>query len=228
MGRRLGKNKRTLVLIVAILLAFLGYFARQTTRQQAPTGKPLPAGTYTVARVYDGDSLALDNGAKVRLVGIDAPDGKYYMHYADQSRSRAKKLLEGESVRLVPAEEPTDKYKRTLAYLYIDKDGTEVFVNAELARLGLAYAFPYEPNKLHAEEILAAQKEAQQSRRGLWNRKPKESPYYIVESSTRFSLTHRPDCRSLEKSKHKQEQFDNRLEALNHNQGAPPCRHCQP
>jgi endonuclease YncB( thermonuclease family) len=228
MARRLGRKRNALVLIVAILLALLGYLARETTRRQAPAGEPAAAGTYTVARAYDGDSLVLDNGAKVRLTGIDAPDGKYYMYYADQARSRAKSLLEGKLVRLVPAQEPLDNYGRTLAYLYLERNGSEVLVNAELARLGLAYAFPYEPNTRHAGEILEAQKEAQQARRGLWNRKPQEAPHYIVEVGPTFSLTHRPDCRSLEKSKHEKKRFESRLEALNHNRGAPPCRHCQP
>jgi micrococcal nuclease len=227
MGRRLGK-KNTFVIIVAILLALLGYIARQTARQPPSTGESLHTGTYTVARVYDGDSLALKNGAKVRLAGIDAPDSKYYMHYSDQSRSRVKKFLEGKTIRLVPAEESIDKYKRTLAYLYIDNNVTEVFVNAELARLGLACAFPYKPNTQHAEEILAAQKEAQRRRLGLWNRKPEEEPHYIVEIGPKFSITHRPDCRKLLKSRHEKKRFEKRLEAFNHNGGAPPCRYCQP
>jgi endonuclease YncB( thermonuclease family) len=229
MGRKPGRKKSTFVLIVAIVLILLGYFARESARQQAPpAGGSLAAGTYVVARVYDGDSLMLENGAKVRLAGIDAPDAKYYMHYADQSRTRAKKLLEGATVRLVPAEEPLDRYKRTLSYLYLDEDGVEVFVNAELARLGLACAFPYEPNTMHADEIIAAQREAQRTRRGLWNRSPKKAPHYTVETGPKFSLTHRPDCRKLAKSQHEKKRFDKRLEALNHNRGAPPCRHCQP
>jgi micrococcal nuclease len=229
MGRRTGRQKSTFVLVLAIVLLIIGYFTRETVKQQAPpAGGPLAAGTYTIARVYDGDSLALENGTKVRLVGIDAPDSKYYMHYADQARTRAKKLLEGTVIRLVPAEEPVDRYKRTLAYVYFEQNGVEMLANAELVRHGLAYAFPYEPNTRHADEILAAQKEAQQARRGLWNRKPKQAPYYIVEVGPKFSLTHRPDCRSLEKSKHEKKRFDKRREALNCNRGAPPCRYCQP
>ncbi len=229
MAQRLGRKKSTLFLIVAIILALLGYFARETTRREPPpSDKPLAAGTYVVARVYDGDSLALENGAKIRLAGIDAPDAKYYMHYADQSRTRTKKLLEGATIRLVPAEEPLDSYKRTLAYVYLQQNGGEVLVNAELARLGLAYAFPYESNTRHADEIIAAQKEAQRSRRGLWNRSPEKETHYIVETGPKFSLTHRPDCRKLAKSKNEKKRFDNRLEAMNHNRGAPPCRHCQP
>lgn len=228
MGRRLGRKKSTFVLILAILLALLGYLARETTRQQAPAGEPPAAGTYTVARVYDGDSLALDNGAKVRLTGIDAPDKKYDMHYADQARSRAKDLLEGKSVRLLPAKDPLDSYKRTLAYLYLERNGSETLVNAELARLGLAYAFPYEPNTRHAAEILEAQKDAQQARRGLWNRSPRKAPHYIVETGPKFSLTHRPDCGRLHESRYEHKRFGERLDAFNHNMGAPPCRYCRP
>lgn len=215
-------------MIVAAVLIAVGYFAGPAVRRRAK-GKRISAGKYRVEFVCDGDSLRLANGAEVRLVGIDAPDDKdHRMHYADEARVFAKKLLEGKTIRIVLATDPVDTYGRNLAYVYIEKDGKDMFVNLELVKLGYAYAWPYKPNWAHRKEILAAQKEAQEKRRGLWVYRPKKSRAYVVEMGPKFSLTHRPSCAKLKRSHKKKVDFTNRLDALNHNGGSPPCRQCKP
>jgi micrococcal nuclease len=224
MGRR--RQKTTVALVLAIILMLLGYLTRDATRTPQKSGLQLPAGVYAVAEVKDGDSLTLTNGAEVRLVGIDTPEKGSPL--ADKARQFARELLEGRTIRLVPAEEPMDKFKRNLAYIFVESEDAEMLFNVEIVKAGYAYAWPYKPNFEHREEISAAQKEAQAARRGLWSRPAKKLKNYVVTTSAKYSLTHRTSCRKLKQSALPKKTFKDRLEALNHKGGAPPCRECKP
>lgn len=90
-----------------------------------------------VTRVVDGDTLYLENGERVRLIGIDTPE----IHdsqklYRDSRRSKrdihtikamgqkayvfTRQLVENKRVRLEFDVEKKDRYGRLLAYVYID------------------------------------------------------------------------------------------------------------
>ena len=226
MNLRSRRHKTAVALMVVIALILLGYGTKQAKQGRRAGGARVSGGNYLVEYVYDGDSLRLENGAEVRLVGIDTPEKGREM--SDEGRNFAKDMLESRTVRLVSAEEPVDKYGRNLAYLYLTTAQGELLVNAEMARLGYAYAWPYKPNTTHSAEILAAQKEAQAAHRGLWARKPGKSGYYLVERRRKYSLTHRPNCPKLKGSNNSTRRFDNRLQAINSEGGAPPCRDCRP
>jgi micrococcal nuclease len=135
-----------------------------------------------VTRVVDGDTLVLENNEKVRLIGIDTPE----MHESSKLNRDAqrfgqdvaaikqlgrrsyeftKKLVEGKRIRLEFDLERTDKYKRTLAYVYL-LDGT--FVNAEIVKQGYASLMTYPPNVKYADLFLKLYREARENKRGLW------------------------------------------------------------
>lgn len=143
---------------------------------------PVYAATRLVQHVSDGDTLILDRGERVRLIGLDAPeihdqqrnktnawrykcDDSAINQHADVSRQYLKQLIEGKSVRLEYDKEMRDKYGRTLAYVYREKDG--LLVNAEIVRQGHAWAylrFPFE----QSEKFKSYQEEARSHRSGLW------------------------------------------------------------
>lgn len=135
-----------------------------------------------VKRAVDGDTLELENGERVRLIGIDTPE----MHesnklYRDASRTgqdkavilglgrRAfgftKNLAEGKRVRLEFDVEKRDRYNRLLAYVYL-LDGT--FVNAKIVEEGYGSLMTYPPNVKYADLFLKLYQEARQNQRGLW------------------------------------------------------------
>ncbi len=97
--------------------------------------------TAVVERVIDGDTIVIDSGESVRLLGINAPERGE--HYSDE----AKKFLEGmvvnKTVRLEYSGTKYDKYGRLLAYLYIGKED----VNIELVRNGLANVYILDDKK---------------------------------------------------------------------------------
>lgn len=136
----------------------------------------------TVKRAVDGDTVLLENGERVRLIGIDTPEcHESQKLYRDARRTKqdvrtikemgkkaaafTRKLVEGKKVRLEFDAEHKDKYGRLLAYLYLP-DGT--FVNAEIVGKGYASLMTIPPNVKYAGQLRARYKEARQERRGLW------------------------------------------------------------
>jgi len=147
-----------------------------------PFGKTYNYADVYVRRVVDGDTLQLETGERVRLIGIDTPE----MHtsdklYRDSQRSgedirtiqelgrRAyeftRKLVEGKRVSLEFDAEKYDKYNRLLAYVYL-KDGT--FVNARIIQEGYASLMTIPPNVKYADLFLKLYQEARKNQRGLW------------------------------------------------------------
>jgi len=135
-----------------------------------------------VVRAVDGDTLKLENGERVRLIGIDTPevyestklyrdskksgqDIKTIQALGKRSSGFTKNLVEGKRVRLEFDVEKRDKYKRLLAYVYL-KDGT--FVNAEIVKQGYASLMTYPPNIKYVDTFKELYQEARVNNRGLW------------------------------------------------------------
>ena len=126
-----------------------------------------------VARVLDGDTVDLDDGRRVRLLGIDTPETKFSPRaqvegeddpFAVEATEHLRRLVEGELVTLKFGPEPKDKYGRTLAYLEL-LGGTEV--NAELLRYGLARAYRrFDHPRLSL--YIRLEEEARDAQLGLW------------------------------------------------------------
>jgi len=91
-----------------------------------------------VARVVDGDTLKLDSGETIRLLGINTPErGERY--YAE-AKMFLQLLVENKSIEL--ERRGQDKYRRTLGHVFIDNK----HVNVELVEKGFAnvYVLEYE------------------------------------------------------------------------------------
>jgi micrococcal nuclease len=136
------------------------------------TAAAQPAGhVVSVTRIIDGDTLEVSGGETVRLIGIDTPETKHPSRpvecFGAQATEHAAALMgPGTNVRLVYDVERTDRYGRTLAYVYRASDG--LFVNLEMVRDGFAVTATYPPNVAHVEDFLAAEREARSNNRGLW------------------------------------------------------------
>ncbi len=137
-----------------------------------------PEGWFTVTRVVDGDTFWVDDGSekgmKIRLIGIDAPEPRNTGtrpkgFFGAESTSYLRELLRGKKVRLEYDVSRLDRYRRTLAYAYLE-DGT--FINAELVRNGYATVMTMPPNVKYAETFNELASKARKQKKGLW----KESP----------------------------------------------------
>jgi micrococcal nuclease len=130
------------------------------------------SGAAVVERVVDGDTIVLRGGERVRYIGIDTPEsvkpGTPVQCFAKAASAENRRLVAGERVRLVRDVEPRDRYGRTLAYVYRERDG--LFVNAELVRRGYGTTLTIPPNVAHAAEFGRLAGAARRAGRGLWSR----------------------------------------------------------
>jgi micrococcal nuclease len=157
------------------------------TPTPVPTFSPLPTATPTsspvseifkVTRVIDGDTIEIETGERVRYLGIDAPETvdprKPVQCFGIEASKKNKELVEGKTVRLEKDITDKDKYDRLLRYVYLDPSppgggsGQVLFVNLELVKQGFAFSYTYPPDVKYQKEILAAEQEAREQKRGLW------------------------------------------------------------
>ena len=155
-------------LVLGGVLALAGYQAAPASAAHyvgTPVASAAAADTCAIDRVIDGDTVRCEDGRRVRLIGIDAPE-------SDQEPfgAAAREALE----RLAPTDTklelrldvvPTDRYGRTLAYLHT-RDG--IFINVALVAAGYAVPLPIPPNVAHATAIHDAAHAARSAGAGLW------------------------------------------------------------
>jgi len=122
----------------------------------------------TVRRVIDGDTIELDDGRRVRYIGIDAPEvnneGGEPECFAIEAINENKKMVLGKEVILEKDVSETDKYDRLLRYVYVGP----ILINGHLLDKGLAKTIYIEPDVLYYEEFKAVEDEAKEEKRGLW------------------------------------------------------------
>ena len=82
--------------------------------------------------VVDGDTVDLDNGERVRLVGIDAPEKGTCG--ADEATTALSEMVLGQEVTLEPSDEDRDRYGRLLRYVVVNGEDA----GGELLAQGLA------------------------------------------------------------------------------------------
>jgi micrococcal nuclease len=118
--------------------------------------------------VADGDTLFLNSGETVRLIGVDTPESHHPERPVEYFAAEAKAFLEqtakGREVRLVYGKERYDKYGRLLAYAYLP-DG--VLINAEIIKAGCGFAYTRFPFEL-SSNFVRYETEARQAKRGMW------------------------------------------------------------
>jgi endonuclease YncB( thermonuclease family) len=142
---------------------------------------------FVVDRVVDGDTIALRNGQRVRLVQIDTPEVYFGVEcYGRQASAAAERLLPpGTRVYLLaePATDRVDEYGRLLRYVVRVKDG----VNVNLRLVADDAAAPYFYNGRrgrYATRLEALAARARNQKRGLWKACPHTvyDPYSSIET----------------------------------------------
>ena len=100
--------------------------------------------TAQVKEIIDGDTLKLDNGNYVRLIGISA--SKSPQESFDESRNFLALLIQGRTVKLEKDTQDKDNYNQLLRYVYVDLYGKQLFVNEESVKQGYSVPLSVEPN----------------------------------------------------------------------------------
>ena len=161
--------------VLVLCLAAAIVMAATAGARQLPSGGQLSR----IARVVDGDTVALANGAHVRLVQIDTPEVYYSPEcYGTQASAVTKHLLPaGTLVRLYrePQTDAVDQYGRLLRYAVRVSDGLNV--NVQLVRLGAAAPYFYDYRRgRYANLLVRLALRARAKHIGLWGRCP-DTPY---------------------------------------------------
>lgn len=76
-----------------------------------------------IVKVYDGDTVSLKDGSRIRLVQIDAPEMAGGECYSRQSRDLLASLIKSKTITFTtdPNLDQVDKYGRKLGYLFSGK-----------------------------------------------------------------------------------------------------------
>lgn len=122
----------------------------------------------TVARIYDGDTVTLISGERVRLLQIDSPELSSSECYANEAKTALVKILSGPgslSMRIDPALDKVDKYGRLLRYIFKGN----VNVNLKMVEVGAAAPYFYQTKRgQYSDKLLAAANTAKKNSIGLW------------------------------------------------------------
>jgi len=209
-----GRKRYLIPLFVVFFLLFR--FAAEIGRER------IPRSGYRVVDVIDGDTVELEGGEKLRLIGIDCPEKGEHLY--DSAGAFLTHLILGRNITLKFGQRRRDGFGRLLGYIFLDS----LFVNREMVRQGLAYVYLFSDDAGHrarVKTLVAAQNEAIDARRGLWGITRHAEPYYVVRrGSLRF---HRPVCEAVRDLKPEEYiVFDTREEAAR--RGYSPCRNCRP
>ncbi|MDD4268226.1 MAG: thermonuclease family protein [Pirellulaceae bacterium] len=167
MRRRIG---RPMTVAAPVLLAALAQlWLSSDCRPRDP--EALGEGFHRVARVVDGDTLLLDNGARVRLIGVDTPEtvkpDSAVEAFGPEAAAYTGRFVAdaGGRVYLRFDRERKDRFDRFLAYVFHD----ERMLNEELVFHGLARArteFSY--SEAVKRRLRQAEADAKTAGRGIW------------------------------------------------------------
>jgi endonuclease YncB( thermonuclease family) len=153
----------------------------------AGTANPRENATYRIDYITDGDTVALRNGQRVRLVQIDAPEVYFGTECYGRAASRVTERLLPAGARVglyaEPATDRIDDYGRFLRYVVRVNDG--VNVNIALVAVGAAAPYFYEGRRgEYASRLEILAKSAKAKHRGLWGACPHTpyDPYHGIET----------------------------------------------
>jgi len=151
---------------VTLRLCVLCVFASPLSAQSdsAPASPRRPTVDCVVSRISDGDTLRCQGGARVRLIGIDAPE-REQKPFAESALAGLRSLVEvGDTIQLEPDVDPRDQYDRVLAYAW--RSGR--MVNWRMVREGWAVPITVSPNVQYVDYFRSARDAARKDGRGLW------------------------------------------------------------
>ena len=135
------KTKTTLIMILSVILVIVlvGFALYVIYTIEVEKGE----GEEFVRYVIDGDTFKMNTGDSIRLLCVNTPEQD------EEGYERATKFLESlvlyKEVRLEQAEtlNKTDKYERTLAFVYVNNLGKDVLVNELIIAAGFSDVYTY-------------------------------------------------------------------------------------
>ncbi len=138
-----------------------------------------------VTTITDGDSVVLENGSRVRLIGIQAPKlalGRENFKdwpLANEAKQALSSLILGKKVRLDFGSQTKDRHDRILAHLFLlNDDNSEIWVQKYMLEKGMARVYSFADNRFCLDELLKAEAKARANKIGIW-----AHDYYKIRSA---------------------------------------------
>jgi endonuclease YncB( thermonuclease family) len=129
-------------------------------------------GALKIVKIYDGDTVTMADGMKIRLLQIDAPELAENECFAKESKTALVKLLAKKgtvTLKADPASASYDRYGRALRYIFVGK----LNVNLEMVKIGAAAPYFYQGEKgIYSAAMLKAAQDAKFYKVGLWKTCP--------------------------------------------------------
>ncbi len=148
---------------------------------------PLPRGltageTATVVEVVDGDTVVLNTGKEVRLVGLQAPKlplgrkGFRMWPLAPEAKTALERIALNRKLRLHYGGRRTDRHRRILAHL--EDVNTGQWIQGHMLADGMARVYTFQDNRAATGPMLKLERRARANRRGIWRNR-----YYQVRQA---------------------------------------------
>ena len=174
------------IIIVGLFLFVVGIasFSKPPVKTE-PSPKPQVEGTQTqnsptpiasnsaslvkVKRVIDGDTIEIEDGRKIRLIGIDTPELNKSGEagcFGREAYDYANKLLTGQTIKLEKDISETDRYGRLLRFIYLG----DTFINDKLVKDGYARVYTYPPDVKYQDKFKESESYARDNNLGLWSK----------------------------------------------------------
>lgn len=151
--------------------------------------------TARVTQIIDGQTVRLDDGSVVRLIGALAPEpppwwkGPGEWPAVTRARAGLAELLQDRhvEVRFAGAEARRDRHERFLAQLYAVEGAERIWAQGYMLRRGLARAYSLKGHYGCARDLQALERKARDGRKGLW----RKGLYSITQAASVTQLSKR-------------------------------------
>jgi endonuclease YncB( thermonuclease family) len=134
--------------------------------------------TQGVARVIDAETIALDDGTEVRLIGA-LPSRSLDAASDGSAVAAIEDAVRGRSVELRYGGRRSDRYGRRLAQVFAIDGDAKVWLQGKLVESGRARAYALPGNEACLKDLLAKEQLARLNGRGIWS----DSPYRVRNSA---------------------------------------------
>ena len=150
-----------LFILGAISAPYLPFIQNESSQQS----QFVPTEAF-ITSVVDGDTVVLEDGSRVRYLGLDTPETFGEPECGgEKATSYNRMLVEGKRAELYAGPENQDQCGRLIRYVFVDG----VFVNAELLYAGMAKAQSFHPDEKYRQIFTQLAWSSQQLNRGLWS-----------------------------------------------------------
>jgi len=175
MKKKFKVNTTVAALMAALVGLSGGYFLKTDSQESVSENSPAEIQTdcnttlYKVSKVIDVDTIKLENGEKVRLIGIDGPENNEC--YFKESKKFLADLVLGKYVRLEKDISGVDKYERLLRYVVLPNQNPKednLLLNDYLVLEGQALSVSSAPDLRYRDLMATSQQRAIREDKGIW------------------------------------------------------------